>query len=158
MRKEPLYPSVCWSSLDGRVRTVVRPEVGYVALANRQKRTDLYHQLDLYGHMVWHVLLPCHHLKKQKNSIFSLRNYSLEKEVNNILDNMWNNHHSLKFFCSFWLALIIILHLTLHDQLALIKFGRWEQHTIDNMVYCLPQYTCNLISRQQCCSLALWHK
>ena len=45
------------------------------------------------------------------------------------------NYYSFKIFHRFWLAKIPWL--ILHNQLALTKFGRCEQQTIDSMVYWL---------------------
>ena len=45
------------------------------------------------------------------------------------------NYFSFKIFHRFWLAKIPWL--ILHNQLALTKFGRCEQQTIDSMVYWL---------------------
>ena len=42
------------------------------------------------------------------------------------------HHYSLKIICYFWLAQCP--RLILHNQLALIKFGRWDQYTINSMV------------------------
>ena len=56
------------------------------------------------------------------------------REVSSPLILYYILYSSFKIVLCFWLALICWL--ILHNQLALTKFGRCEQQTVDAMVYC----------------------